>query len=258
MAVSTALPQSQSVKTIQSTKYIDGPTVYETVHKEAYDSNRESRKKLYESSGYVDKKKGNPCCWALLGLLLLAGLLTGLYFLVRAISANAGPPVDKPADIAVNGTTNSTTNNTSNNSVNTTVVVPSGPAVIDVNTNPHPSTTTNATKSNSTSVSPTTVNATSTTGLYTLPPNYVPPTSTTNSTSVTIPATTTTSNTTVNNSNTNGTQTMINSQLYYSDPNIQIIDKYLRAQDAYRLGSNPTLTGLTLQNINGTTYYYLT
>jgi hypothetical protein len=50
----------------------------------------------------------------------------------------------------------------------------------------------------------------------------------------------------------------VSPQLYYSDPNIQTIDKFLRTQDAYRLGSNPTLTALSVQSINGTNYYYLT
>lgn len=82
------------------------------------------------------KKKTSPCLWGCLGLLLLAALLTGLFFLIRAINAGAGTPeASKSTDI--NFKNNATANTTTNGTV-VTPTSPSGPAVIDVETNPTP------------------------------------------------------------------------------------------------------------------------
>jgi hypothetical protein len=67
---------------------------------------------------------------AILGLLALLGLLTGLYFLFKAIgSGHSG--VDKPEDIDWKS------NATSNSTNGTGGVNGTGPAVIDSNSNPN-------------------------------------------------------------------------------------------------------------------------
>ena len=122
---------------------------------------------LYQGEGYKDKRKGTPCCLALLGLLALAGLLTGLFFLIRGINAGAGSPVVNRTDVNYKQnatTTNSTTNNTGviviPGSNTTTTTNSTSPVVIDVNTNPA---VTNNTSVNSTTTNTTTTTTTNTT-----------------------------------------------------------------------------------------------
>jgi hypothetical protein len=179
-----------------------------------------------------------PCCAALLGLLLLAGLIIGGYFLVKAIDNSAGdPPTNKPTDI--NFITNTTPNTNATNITTVTPIVtppiPTIPPVIN---------------SNQTTVIPTPIPQ-NTTDQFSLPPIYTVPSTpaiVTNSTPITpIPPTSAIS-----------VGPDVSQQLYFSDPNIQIIDQYLRETDAYRLGNDPVLTNLALQNQNGSTMYYLT
>jgi hypothetical protein len=167
----------------------------------------------------------------LLGLLLLAGLLVGAYFLVRAIDSGAGtPPTNKPNDI--NYVTNVTTVTPSVTAPNATTI----PSVINTN-------------GNQTAVIPAPVPQ-NTTDLFSLPPVYtVPSTPVINGTSPTTP---------VNPAPAISVGSGVSQQLYFSDPNIQTIDQYLRQQDAYRLGNDPVLTDLALKNTNGTLVYELT
>jgi hypothetical protein len=165
---------------------------------------------------------------AILGLLLLAGLIVGGYFLVRAIDAGAGdPPTNKPNDI--NYVTNVTTVTPNITAPNATII----PPVININ-------------GNQTTVIPAPVPQ-NTTDLFSLPPVYtVPTTPTINSTNPTAPITPTPAI---------SVGSGVSQQLYFSDPNIQTIDQYLRQQDAYRLGNDPVLTDLALKNTNGSLVY---
>ena len=60
-----------------------------------------TRRRIEYREGYKKKKKTSictPCCLGVLGLLLLLALLAGLYFLIRAASANNSPQADTRSD----------------------------------------------------------------------------------------------------------------------------------------------------------------
>lgn len=256
---------------------VEGPVIYEKVVKEASDPERDRRMHLYQGEGYKDKRKGTPCCLALLGLLALAGLLTGLFFLIRGINAGAGSPVVNRTDVNYKKnatTTNSTSNNTGvvviPGSNATTTTNSTSPVVIDVNTNPA--------VTNNTSVNSTSTNTTTTTTTTTNTTNSGTTGTTTNPTANTTTNTNTSTNTTTNSNTNTGTNTNTNTstststtvkpvpagatvltnQQKAADPNVNVIDTYLRQQDATRLGTNPTLNSVsTVTSANGVqTYYY--
>lgn len=81
-----SLPSRTDV--VRSTKYIDGGVVYESRLRDQTAPDRQNLNELYASKGYIEpSKKCSPCLLALLGFLALLGLLTGLYFIIKAINA---------------------------------------------------------------------------------------------------------------------------------------------------------------------------